>query len=291
MAQKWNQDEHIREMATSLISPESFVWCSVRGTVNVAKKVMNLASHLMSLRLWSSARCGHPPESYSLLLSDDPEVKQDCGAFMECSHRWLLEFEETLVSEAAPHPRVKMLHREFCLILNHPTRLVVMDAFEIAGYNNNSEEAMPATKHLITILCQTLADNQTIEDIHGNMRKKPKATTMKSSHVRTFSPLFAIAAFCNNEELTIRLRFPTKHFEGMGKNNSERKMNVAEKNLCSSTECDAQTLASCDGEQNLAHIDRRDIGTRSSCVAMVFALWFKNFGILYFLCKMDTSAN
>ncbi len=138
------------------------------------KKVMNLVCHLMSLRLWSSARHSHPPESYSLLLSDYPEVKDDSGLCMEGSHHWFLEFERKLASEEAPHPHVKMLHRDFCLILNHPTRLV-MDAFEIGQYNNSSEEAMEAAKHLITIWCQTLPDNKIIEDIHGYIRKEAKS--------------------------------------------------------------------------------------------------------------------
>ena len=50
----------------------------------------------MSLRLWSSSRYSHPPESYSRLLADDPEVKEDCGAVMECEHAWLLDFERDL---------------------------------------------------------------------------------------------------------------------------------------------------------------------------------------------------
>ena len=67
----------------------------------------------MSLRLWSSSRYSHPPESNSLLLSDDPEVKHECGAVMECEHTWLLDFERELASQSAPHPLVKMLHRDF----------------------------------------------------------------------------------------------------------------------------------------------------------------------------------
>ena len=174
MAQNWNKDEHIRQMADLLISVPTFAWCSTRGTLNVAKKVMNLVCHLMSLRLWSSSRYSHPPDSYSLLLSADPEVKHECGAVMEGEHTWLLEFERDLASQSAPHPHVKMLHRDFCLILNHPTRLL-MDAFEIGQYNNNSEKSMEATKHLITILCQTLPGNKIIEDIHGYIRKEAKS--------------------------------------------------------------------------------------------------------------------
>ena len=175
MAQNWNKDEHIRQMADLLTSVPTFAWCSTRGTLNVAKKVVNLVYHLMSLRLWSSSRYSHPPDSYSLLLSDDPEVKYECGAVMECEHTWrLLEFERDLASQSAPHPHVKMLHRDFCLILNHPTRLL-MDAFEIGQYNTNFEKTMETTKHLITILCQTLPDNKIIEDIHGYIRKEAKS--------------------------------------------------------------------------------------------------------------------
>ena len=194
MAQNWNKDEHIREMADLLTSVHTFAWCSTRGTWNVAKKVMSLVCHLMSLRL-SSSRYSHPPESYSLLLSDDPEVKDDCGTLMECEHQWLLDFERDLASQSAPRPHVKMLHRDFCLILNHPTRLL-MDAFEIGQYNNNSEESMEATKHLITILCQTLPDNKIIEDIHGYIRKEAKSNNSEKLTCENIQSIESIVRNC-----------------------------------------------------------------------------------------------
>lgn len=113
MAQTWNQDEHLHQMATLLVSPASFERCAVRGTVTVATKVMKLVCHRVSLRLWSFARRSHPPESWSLLLSDDPEAKEICGEEMACEHTWLREFEDKLPSEEAPNPHVKMLHQEF----------------------------------------------------------------------------------------------------------------------------------------------------------------------------------
>ena len=208
MAQNWNKDEHIRQMADLLTS--------------VAKKVMNLVCHLMSLRLWSSSRYSHPPESYSLLLSDDPEVKDECGAMMECEHMWLLAFEQDLASQSAPHPHVKMLHRDFCLILNHPTRLL-MDAFETGQYNTNFEKTMEATKHLITILCQTLPDNKIIKDIHGYIRKEAKSN---NSEKLTCENIQSIVRNCTVLEQR-RIDHPSSISEstflkGMGNNKTGR---------------------------------------------------------------------
>ena len=201
MTSAWMKDKHVQETVALMGQPENFRWCQHRGTVKVEKKVCSLIFHLIGLRLWSNSKHSYPPESYSLLLSEERALRQETADKMKEEYTRLLNFEQRLVQHVVPplHPHVKLLHKHILTVLTVPCRLL-MDAFRHSGFRLQTvgEEA---AKQLLKVLCATFADNKIIEDVHGYIRNEARSKISKKMSYNTMQSVVKSTSVLETREI------------------------------------------------------------------------------------------
>ena len=206
MTSTWMKDRHVQEIIALMGQPEEFRWCQHRGTVHVEKKVSSMIFHLVSLRLWSNSKYSYPPDCYSLLLSDDADVRSEIALKMKNDYECLLDFEHLLVQHVVPplHPHVKLLHKHILIILTVPTRLL-LDSFRQFGFRLNTP-GEEAAKQILKVLCATFADNKIVEDLHGNVRNEARSKISKKMSYNTIQSVVGNSSVLE----TRKIRHPAK---------------------------------------------------------------------------------
>ena len=213
MTSSWMKDKHVQETLALLGQPETFCWCQHRGTVHLEKKVCGLVFHLAGLRLWSNSKYSYPPECYSLLLSDDDDVRREVAGTMKEEYECLLDLEYLLVQPVVPriHPHVKLLHKHIQTVLTVPSRLL-MDAFRQDDFCVNTP-GEKAARHILNVLLATFADNKIVEDLHGNLRNEARSKVSKKMSFSTMQSVVRSASVLENRSIRHPAKLKKEQFD------------------------------------------------------------------------------